>query len=128
MHRHLKRQQLKALEAANLKEAGTNRELKRAKTTKIYPKTFETVVVRENGPEKNQECNQGMIVQGSGTGLQPNIFASQIVIQDHLSALRDRLFLNTQGMEPGDKSQAASHTTSTPLYPLVLDSRDRRGS
>ena len=49
----------------------------------------------------------------------------QIVIQDHLSAPRDRVFPNTQGMEPGEKNQAARHTTSTPLYSLELDSWDR---
>ena len=103
------------------------RELKRAKTPAmpepIRPLTFARMV-----HEKGQECDQGSTVQDGGIGLQSNAFAGQEVIQDHLSAPRDTLFPNTQGTEPGEKSQATSHTTTTLLSSLVLNSWDCSGS
>ena len=54
---------MEASDADILKEAGAKRELKTAKTTAIDPRTFETIVICENGTEADQECNQGIIVQ-----------------------------------------------------------------
>ncbi len=107
-HKRLKRQQMKASAAAILKEAGMKRELKRAKTKSIYPRIFETIDLHENGTEEDQECNQGVIIQDNGTGLQLSTFAGQIVIQDHFSAMRQALSEHardgTRRKEPGRHS------------------------
>ena len=56
-HRRVKRQQVRASEATILEEAGLKRELKKAKTTAFYPRTSETIDIRENGAEEDQGCN-----------------------------------------------------------------------
>ena len=43
---------MEASEADILKESGANSEVKRAKTTAIDPRIFETIVIRENSTEK----------------------------------------------------------------------------
>lgn len=82
---------MKTLETIALREACMKRELKRAKSTVISPKTFQIINIHVNGGEGNSECGKTIIAQGSEIDAEPEAFVGQIVIQDRLSAMRQAL-------------------------------------
>ena len=104
---------MKESEVALLKEACMKREIKRAKRTKVYPKSFQTIDIHENSDEEDSAYEQPIVTQGSEVGPQikatkTGAFAGRITIQDTLSAMRQALSEHTQHgslrKEPGRHS------------------------
>ena len=82
---------MKEVETALLKETCMKRELKRARSTVISPKTFQTTDIHEDNDEEDSQCELIVITQGSEIGLEANALASQIIVQDRLNATRQAL-------------------------------------
>lgn len=87
---------MKRSDTCLLKEACIKRELKRAKGTAVFPKTFETIDIHNDGDEEDSACEHFLITRDCEASTETSApkteaFAGLVIIQDRLSAMRQAL-------------------------------------
>ncbi|KAF6222616.1 hypothetical protein HO133_000663 [Letharia lupina] len=112
--RRFEQEQMKRSESDLFEEACMKSELKRAKRTDVFPETFQTIDIHNDGQEdEDSACEQIIITQASEIGAETRTtkteaFAGLIIIQHRLSAMSQALSEHAKdGMlrtEPGRHS------------------------